>query len=82
MSITDSDGVSGRRSNRYPVPAERVIEVTIGLFDDTEVTPGQVPPVLAADIMADLAREGFIVARHKPHSAPCCVERPLTGWPS
>jgi hypothetical protein len=42
----------------YRLPPVRVIEVTIGLFSQP-VEPGQYPPVLAAEIVAELALAGY-----------------------
>lgn len=50
--------------------AEQVIECTIGLFDKP-VKRGKYPPVLAAEILAALAKEGYILMQQiQPEPPP------------
>ena len=41
----------------------KVIEVAIGLFNDVDVPPGKVPPVLAQHILDELHLKGWVVER-------------------
>jgi hypothetical protein len=54
-----ADSTQGRLS------AERAIEVTIGLHESNALLLGDGPPALAADIMAALEREGYVVVSRK-----------------
>jgi hypothetical protein len=47
-------------SGRVSSP-ERVIEVTIGMWDDTAVPRGENPPRLAAAILDDLRSAGYCI---------------------